>query len=443
MLGAAGVARRDVHAALRGDPPGPAGARAGPGRRAARRRDPRAAPGHRRSARARSSPPHGTVRADVVVRATEGYTARLPGQRRALAPVYSLMVATEPLPDERLGRDRPRRPARRSPTHRHLIIYGQRTADGRLAFGGRGAPYHFGSAVRPEHDRDDRRLRRRCARRCATCFPALARRRGSPTPGAARSASPATGARSVGLDRGDRARPGPAATSATASRTTNLAGRTLADLILGRDTELTGCPGSSTGRAAGSRSRCAGSGVNAGLRAMTARRRARSGSPGGPAGSPRRWPRCSATDGRRLAVTGRGAQRRGAARRAPPGPRSSRARGVLAVGDLAHRLAQDLARPGLRQRRDDRDVLERRDRPDLVAHLARPARRASSSGSSSTPALSTTKPRGTWPFSASATPITAHSATAGCAASTASIEPVDSRWPATLMTSSVRPMTNR
>ena len=37
---------------------------------------------------------------------------------------------------------------------RHLRIYGQRTASGRIAFGGRGAPYHFGSRVRPEFDRD-------------------------------------------------------------------------------------------------------------------------------------------------------------------------------------------------------------------------------------------------------------------------------------------------
>jgi len=41
----------------------------------------------------------GTVRAEVVVRATEGYTAALPGLRRAIAPVYSLIVATAPLPD--------------------------------------------------------------------------------------------------------------------------------------------------------------------------------------------------------------------------------------------------------------------------------------------------------------------------------------------------------
>ena len=40
----------------------------------------------------------GTVRARNVVRATEGYTPRLPGYRRAVAPVYSLMIATEPLP---------------------------------------------------------------------------------------------------------------------------------------------------------------------------------------------------------------------------------------------------------------------------------------------------------------------------------------------------------
>src|SRR5436190_695434 len=35
------------------------------------------------------------------------------------------------------------------------------------------------------------------------------------------------------------------------------------------------------------------------------------------------------------------------------------------------------------------------------------------SGSVAAPALSTTNPRGTWPFSSSGTPITAHSATAG------------------------------
>jgi glycine/D-amino acid oxidase-like deaminating enzyme len=35
---------------------------------------------------------------------------------------------------------------------RHLVIYGQRTADGRIAFGGRGAPYDYGSKVRANAD---------------------------------------------------------------------------------------------------------------------------------------------------------------------------------------------------------------------------------------------------------------------------------------------------
>ena len=60
-----------------------------------------------------------------------------------------------------------------------------------------------------------------------------------------------------------------------------------------------------------------------------------------------------------------------------------------------------------------------------------------------TPALSTMKPHGTWPFIASAMPITAHSATSGCSATTSSMAPVDRRWPATLMMSSVRDMTKR
>src|SRR5690606_23035366 len=46
---------------------------------------------------------HGTVTADAVIRATEAFTVTLPGERRSLAPVYSLIVATEPLSDKRLA----------------------------------------------------------------------------------------------------------------------------------------------------------------------------------------------------------------------------------------------------------------------------------------------------------------------------------------------------
>ena len=43
--------------------------------------------------------------------------------------------------------------------HRHLTIYGQRTNDDRIAFGGRGAPYHFGSTVEERFDHDPKVFR--------------------------------------------------------------------------------------------------------------------------------------------------------------------------------------------------------------------------------------------------------------------------------------------
>ena len=92
-----------------------------------------------------------SVHARFVVRATEGFTTTLPGERRSVAPLFSLMVATEPQSAafwDEAGFARGTTFA----DDRHLIIYGQRTRDGRLAFGGRGAPYHFGSTVEPRFD---------------------------------------------------------------------------------------------------------------------------------------------------------------------------------------------------------------------------------------------------------------------------------------------------
>jgi glycine/D-amino acid oxidase-like deaminating enzyme len=180
----------------------------------------------------------GTVRARYVIRATEGYTARLPGLRRTVAPVYSLMIATAPLPESvwtELG-------LASRPTFndlRHLIIYGQRTADGRLAFGGRGAPYHLGSAVRPSFDRVPAVFA--ALRHTLTeLFPvlgdvAVTHGWGGPI------GVPRDWCASVGLDRstglgwaGGYVGDGVA--------TTNLAGRTLADLITGTDSEITRLP---------------------------------------------------------------------------------------------------------------------------------------------------------------------------------------------------------
>ncbi len=199
--------------------------------------------------------PHGTVRAEHVLVATEGYTAQLPGRRRELAPVYSLMLATAPLPDEVWAQIGLADRATFS-DERHLTIYGQRTADGRLAFGGRGAPYHLGSRVRPEYDRVER-VHTRCARRSSTCSRCCATSR-SPTPGAATSGSRATGfPRSVWTAA--QASRGPAATSATVSPPLTWPATPSPTSYLGTTRLAPRCPGCAPGPGAGSPSRCAGS----------------------------------------------------------------------------------------------------------------------------------------------------------------------------------------
>jgi glycine/D-amino acid oxidase-like deaminating enzyme len=180
----------------------------------------------------------GTIRTQFVVRATEGYTPRLPGLERAIAPVYSLMIATAPLPEsawEQIG-------LAGRPTFgdlRHLIIYGQRTADGRLAFGGRGAPYHLGSAIRPSFDQVPA-VHEAIRRTLAELFPVLddvpvTHRWGGPI------GVPRDWCASVGLDT-DTGLAWAGGYVGDGVSTTNLAGRTLADLITGADTELLRLP---------------------------------------------------------------------------------------------------------------------------------------------------------------------------------------------------------
>ncbi len=100
----------------------------------------------------------GSVHAKYVVRATEGFTPTLPGLRRKVAPIYSLMVATEPLTDE-FWQEAGLSNFETFTDDRHLIVYGQRTADNRIAFGGRGAPYHFGSTVEERFDQNPKVFR--------------------------------------------------------------------------------------------------------------------------------------------------------------------------------------------------------------------------------------------------------------------------------------------
>ncbi len=181
---------------------------------------------------------HGEVRAKVVLRCLEGYTASIRGQRRAWLPMNSAIVVTEPLDPQTwtsIGWD----------GHELLgdfanaYCYAQHTADGRIALGGRGAPYHFGSSIRPDHDRDHR-VHTRLEATLGQLLPPAAGARithqwGGPL------GIPRDWTASVGLDRatglawaGGYVGDGVAAA--------NLAGRTLADLIRGHDSELTILP---------------------------------------------------------------------------------------------------------------------------------------------------------------------------------------------------------
>ncbi|MEU5163780.1 FAD-dependent oxidoreductase [Streptomyces sp. NPDC020875] len=92
----------------------------------------------------RASTPYGTVRAPYVLRCTEGFTATIKGRRRDWLPMNSSMIVTEPLPAEFWdavgwsGRETLGDMA-------HAYVYAQRTADDRIAIGGRGVPYRYGS----------------------------------------------------------------------------------------------------------------------------------------------------------------------------------------------------------------------------------------------------------------------------------------------------------
>ncbi len=180
----------------------------------------------------------GRVDAPVVIRATEAYTSRLPGNRRTLAPIYSLMIATEPLTDDVWaeigwsGREAIN-------DARRLIIYAQRTDDGRIAFGGRGAPYHWGSRIADRFDHDVA-VHHQLVSSLHELFPATAgaaitHRWGGPL-GVPRDWHP-----SVGFDRGTGFgwAGGYVGDGVTAS---NLAGRTLAALVTGASDPLTALP---------------------------------------------------------------------------------------------------------------------------------------------------------------------------------------------------------
>lgn len=172
----------------------------------------------------------GNFTAEYVVDALEGYRPTISGQKRRSLPLYSLMIVTEPIPGSVLD-DLGLPPGVTFADFRNLIIYGQRTKDNRIAFGGRGAPYHFGSRIKAKYDNVEN-IHTHLERELKTMFPTLGGYRITHRWGGALGVTRDWMA-SVTLD--------PVTKIAQAGGyvgdgvgTSHLAGKTLADLILGR-----------------------------------------------------------------------------------------------------------------------------------------------------------------------------------------------------------------
>ncbi|MBU3688120.1 MAG: FAD-dependent oxidoreductase [Acidimicrobiales bacterium mtb01] len=178
----------------------------------------------------------GDVRAGRVVRATEAYSTRWKSERRRVIPLYSMMIATEPL-DESIWSTIGLAERETFNDLRRMVIYGQRTDDGRIAFGGRGAPYHFGSRISTSFDRHEP-TKAALTTALQEMFPALrdvavTHHWGGPL-AAARDWTMSVGS-DEGILRGG-------AYVGDGVATSNLVGRILADLVLDRDTELMRLP---------------------------------------------------------------------------------------------------------------------------------------------------------------------------------------------------------
>ncbi|MBD8043266.1 FAD-dependent oxidoreductase [Arthrobacter sp. Sa2BUA2] len=186
----------------------------------------------------RAVTPRGTVRARYILRATEGFTANLRGHHREWLPMNSSMIATEPLPDS-VWDDIGWSSMDTVGDMAHAYMYAQRTGDGRIALGGRGVPYRFGSRT----DSDGATQPETIAKLTALLrdmFPAAAAARIDHA-WAGVLGVPRDWKATVGLDpeTGLGWAGGYVGTGVAA---TNLAARTLRDLILDPESELTRMP---------------------------------------------------------------------------------------------------------------------------------------------------------------------------------------------------------
>ena len=180
----------------------------------------------------------GTVRAAHVLRCTEGYTAGIRGLRRHWLPMNSAMIVTEPLPDD-VWADIGWQGRELLGDFANAYFYAQRTADDRIALGGRGIPYRFASRTDVNGETQEWTIES-LRHILAQVFP-QARQATVTQAWCGVLAVPRDWCASVGVDprtglgwAGGYVGHGVAAT--------NLAGRTLRDLVLREPSELTELP---------------------------------------------------------------------------------------------------------------------------------------------------------------------------------------------------------
>ena len=182
--------------------------------------------------------PKARLRAPIILRCTEGFTATIKGHRREWLPLNSAQIATVPLPPEvwaKIGWEG------------HELIgdannaycYCQRTREGRITVGARGVPYKYASSMDKNGEPDAETIRR-LTEVLHRHFPEAAK---YPIDHAwcGTIAVPRDWCATVGLDRATGLGWAGGYVGVGVS-TSNLAGRTLADLALGRDTALTKLP---------------------------------------------------------------------------------------------------------------------------------------------------------------------------------------------------------
>ncbi|MCP3425909.1 FAD-binding oxidoreductase [Rothia sp. AR01] len=184
----------------------------------------------------------GPVRARTVIVCAEAYAGSIAGPvpglgPREVIPVNSAMIATEPLPErawDRIGWEG----LECLNDAAHAFVYAQRTADGRIAIGGRGSPYAFGSGT-PGDGVVDPRTVRMLRERLELFFPGVE----MPVAHAWRGVIGVTRDWCAGVHYDERTRIGSVRGYAGHGVTaTNVAARTLLDRVAGRATALTRLP---------------------------------------------------------------------------------------------------------------------------------------------------------------------------------------------------------